>query len=57
MKKRKTIKFSELKRLSVINSDRIPAAIAVGGKRLQWVGISWIEIGPAQGDETIVQEG
>lgn len=50
--KQKTIKFSELKRLSVCNSPKLPRQIEivgkVNGKRVrvvqQWVGIGWIDI-------------
>lgn len=53
---RETITFSELKRLSVCNSDKIPEYVEVGGKRMQWVGIGWCDCGPARGNEIVVTE-
>lgn len=40
---KKTITFSELRRLSVVNSKKLPQHVNVGGIRRQWVGIGWIE--------------
>lgn len=53
-KKTKTIKFSELKRLSFCNSPKLPKVIEIVGKikgktvRVfkEWVGIGWIELDP-----------
>jgi hypothetical protein len=53
---RETITFSELRRLSVCNSDKIPEYVDMGGKRHHWVGIGWVDHGPAQGNEVIVTE-
>jgi hypothetical protein len=54
LKGRKTIEFSELQRLSVANSDKLPSCVDIGGQRHHWVGIGWVEEGPALGDEVIV---
>lgn len=56
MEKQTTIKFSELKRLQFCNSDKLPQLISRGGRRLQWVGIGWIDEGPSGNVETIVIE-
>lgn len=55
--KRKTIRFSELKRLSIANSDKLPSPVQVGDRHMEWVGIGWIDVGPAKGDEVLVVEG
>ncbi len=55
--KRKTIKFSELKRLSFANSDEMPRVVEIHGKRHQWVGIGWVNEGKLKGDEVRVVEG
>lgn len=48
MKERKTIKRSELVRLAFCNSDKLPRAVNVGGRLKRWVGIGWVDEGPAQ---------
>jgi len=53
-KKRKTIKFSELKRLSFCNSPKLPEQIEVVGKVkgktvrrfMWWTGIGWVDLNP-----------
>ncbi len=42
--KPKTIKFSELKRLSFCNSSKLPQKIIVDGQVKEWVGIGWLDI-------------
>lgn len=50
--KEKTIKFSELKRLSFCNSDKLPSYIKVTGKvrgkqvtvYKWWTGIGWVDV-------------
>jgi hypothetical protein len=57
-KGRKTIEFSKLQRLSVTNSDKLPDTVDICGRRRHWVGIGWVEEGPALGNEVIVvQDG
>lgn len=55
--KQKTITRSELQRLSFANSPDLAAAIELGGKRREWVGIGWIECDELEGDEVLVIEG
>lgn len=45
----KTITFSKLKRLSFINKP--PSPVVVHGKRMEWVGIGWIDCGKPTGSE------
>ena len=54
--KAKTITFSELKRLSFANSERLPQVINLNGVRKQWVGIGWVDEGELKGDEVLVVE-
>ena len=53
-KKRKTIKFSELERLSFCNSKKLPQVVAALGRKMEWVGIGWIDTGEADGTEVLV---
>lgn len=39
----KTIKFSELKRLSFCNSKDLPKKIIVDGIVREWMGIGWLD--------------
>jgi hypothetical protein len=55
-KKRKTITFDEFKRLEFCNSAKLPLTIEHDGRRQHWVGIGWIDQGPARGDEVLVVE-
>lgn len=50
--KRKTILFSELKRLSIVN--RPPSPVDALGHRMTWVGFTWVDEGEAHGDEVLV---
>lgn len=52
MKRKKTIKFSKLKRLEFCNSKDLPPRIWIGGKLMEWVGIGWIEIDDDEDDGT-----
>jgi hypothetical protein len=51
---RKTITFAELKRMSICNSPRLPQVVNVGGHRMQWVGIGWVDEGALTGGEVKV---
>ena len=51
---KKTISIERLKRLAFCNSDDLPQVINDDGRRKHWVGIGWIDEGPATGDETEV---
>jgi len=62
-KKRKTITFSEIKRLSFCNSNKLcgpdggkPKYFQFGDTRKRWVGIGWVDDGPADGTEVLVTE-
>ncbi len=46
-KRPKPIKFSKLKRLSFCNSDKLPTTVIRDGRLLHWVGIGWVDEGPA----------
>jgi hypothetical protein len=52
--KQKTISHSELSRLTLCNSKKIPLAVNHGGVRKVWVGIGWIANGKPKGDEVLV---
>ncbi|MBI4660944.1 MAG: hypothetical protein HY735_19085 [Verrucomicrobia bacterium] len=50
----KTIMRSELAILSACNSKRVPLAVNDYGVRREWVGIGWIDVCEARGDEVVV---
>jgi hypothetical protein len=52
--KRPTIAFETLKRLSFCNSMKLPSPVEINGRRMQWVGIGWVDEGEADGTETLV---
>lgn len=63
---RKTIKFSELKRLSFCNSPKLPKQVEYVGKIkgkparrvMEWIGIGWIDIDRHQEENPVrVVEG
>jgi len=51
---RKTIARSKLAVLSACNSKKLPLAVNDYGVRREWVGIGWIDVGKARGDEVVV---
>lgn len=51
---RKTITFSRLKRLSVVNSEELTGFFQMGNNRFRWVGIGFVDEGFADGTETLV---
>lgn len=53
-KRRKTISIGTLARLSFCNSRKMPQVVNDGGRRKEWVGIGWIDVGPATGREVLV---
>lgn len=55
-KKRKTIKLSQLQRMAFRNSPKMPQVVNHDGVRKEWVGIGWIDCGPATGREVKVIE-
>ena len=50
----KIITRSELARLIVSNSKKVPLAVNDSGVRKEWVGIGWIEDGKPHGDEVVL---
>ena len=54
--RRPTIVRAELAWLAACNSPDLPSPVEMGGERLRWVGIGWVNEGPARGDETLVLE-
>lgn len=54
--KRKTIERTKLARLAFCNSARLPQTVDLEGRRMHWVGIGWIDEGPADGTEVLVVE-
>lgn len=51
---RKTIEYSELWKRSFCNSKTVPVSLC--GRRMEYVGIGWIDAGPERGDEPVVVE-
>lgn len=51
---KKTIDVETLQRLAFCNSEKLPKTINDDGRRKLWVGIGWIDDGPATGSETKV---
>ena len=49
--KQKKITRERLARLAFCNSEELPHLVADRGRRLQWVGIGWVDEGPATGYE------
>ena len=54
----KEITRAELARLSFCNSDRLQGLVNIKGRAMEWVGIGWIDTGPATGREklTVVEK-
>jgi hypothetical protein len=50
-KKQKTISRTELCSLVRCNSDKLPSPVSLEGRRMRWVGIGWVDEGPATGQE------
>lgn len=51
---RKTIDVETLQRLAFCNSKNLPQIINDEGRRKLWVGVGWVDDGPATGNETEV---
>jgi len=49
-----TVKRDALVRMAAINSRDLPHLIEDGGRRKRWVGIGWVDEGPADGTEVLV---
>ena len=55
--KPKTITREELARLSFCNSSSLPSKVNVDGHCMEWVGIGWINLGPARkGIITVIEK-
>lgn len=50
----KTIAVETLARYSFSNSKKLPQYVNDRGRRLHWVGIGWIDVGPAKPSDTVV---
>lgn len=51
----KRISTLELAKLAYLDSDDIPKAVVVmKPRRMEWVGIGWIDCGEPRGDEVVV---
>ncbi len=51
----KKISTLELAKLTFLDSDDIPKAVVVlKPRRMEWVGIGWIDCGEPRGDEVVV---
>ncbi len=51
----KKITTLELAKLTFLKSDDIPKAVVVmKPRRMEWVGIGWIDCGEPRGDEVVV---
>ena len=48
------IKFAELQRLAFCNSDKMPSYLEIEGRRKEWVGIGFVDLGEADGTEVLV---
>ena len=48
VKKEKTITWDELCRLAFTNSPKLPQRVIVHGRLKEWVGIGWMDCGPAE---------
>lgn len=49
----RVIEFAELRRMLPQQLDGLPGPADFGGKRKMWVGIGWVDEGPARGDEPL----
>lgn len=54
MTAKKTITAKRLAWLSMCNSRSLPKLVNDEGRRKRWVGIGWVDEGPAKGTETRV---
>jgi hypothetical protein len=51
----KKISTLELAKLTFLDSDDIPKAVVVmKPRRMEWVGIGWVDCGEPRGDEVVV---
>ena len=51
----KRISTLELAKLTYLDSDDIPKAVVVmKPRRMEWVGIGWVDCGEPRGDEVLV---
>lgn len=53
---REVWKFSKFERLSFCNSNKLAGYFEINGRRHEWVGIGWIDLGPARGNEILVED-
>ena len=55
MKKRKIIKLSKMPKFNE-GISKLPMPVEIDGRRKQWVGIGWVDEGPADGTEPTLIE-
>lgn len=55
-KRRRRMKFETYQRLCICNSEKLPEYVEIDGRRMEWVGIGVIDVGPAHGDEVLIVE-
>lgn len=46
--------FDRVQLLGTINSPLVPKFIEHHGKRMEWTGIGWIDLGEPEGDEVLI---
>ena len=52
--KRQTLTVSKLSRMMVEAKDALPAPAEHNGRRIDWVGIGWLDVGKADGTEPLL---
>lgn len=50
------ISADDLERLATLNSPELPQAVERAGRRLEWTGLGWIDVGAPKGTEAIVTD-
>lgn len=51
---RETITRADLSRKAFANAKDLPQVVDLAGRRMRWVGIGWVDEGPAKGTEVQV---
>lgn len=53
---RRVIPWAELRRLTLSNSKRLPQYVEINGRRREWVGFGFVDVGAPTGKEPLVVE-